>query len=94
MYGRSIGGIAASHLTAKFPDHIKVFVGDRTLGDFDSMLRHRYHSGGILMPIFRCISCGWKIDNGSRAFVDSPAFKIHCFDHEDDTVDVYASHHH
>jgi pimeloyl-ACP methyl ester carboxylesterase len=36
-YGRSIGGIAASHLVSKFPDHIEVFVGDRTMGSFENL---------------------------------------------------------
>jgi dienelactone hydrolase len=35
VYGRSIGGIAASHLVQKFPKIIKCFVGDRTMGLFD-----------------------------------------------------------
>ena len=35
VYGRSIGGIAASHLVQKFPKIIKCFVGDRTMGEFD-----------------------------------------------------------
>jgi pimeloyl-ACP methyl ester carboxylesterase len=36
VYGRSIGGIAASHLVNKFPNVIKVFVGDRTMDSFDA----------------------------------------------------------
>lgn len=35
VYGRSIGGIAASHLVKKFPKIVKCFIGDRTMGLFD-----------------------------------------------------------
>lgn len=45
VYGRSIGGIAASHLVAKFPNIIKVFVGDRTMGKFENIIRNRYPKG-------------------------------------------------
>ena len=46
VYGRSIGGIAASHLVKKFPKIIKVYVGDRTLGDFDKVVENRFNGGG------------------------------------------------
>lgn len=39
VYGRSIGGISACHLSLKFPDLIKVFVGDRTMGNFETIVR-------------------------------------------------------
>lgn len=42
VYGRSIGGIAASYLVKRFPDHVKVFIGDRTMGNFENIVRNRY----------------------------------------------------
>jgi hypothetical protein len=47
VYGRSIGGIAASHLVKKFPKIIKVYVGDRTLGDFNKVVENRFNGGSI-----------------------------------------------
>mmetsp|Transcript_18098 Transcript_18098/g.30899 ORF Transcript_18098/g.30899 Transcript_18098/m.30899 type:complete len:412 (+) Transcript_18098:1124-2359(+) len=41
VYGRSIGGIAASYLVQKFPKIVKVFIGDRTMGNFDSIVSNR-----------------------------------------------------
>ena len=45
VYGRSIGGIAAAHLTKKFPKIIKVYVGDRTMRDFETIIENRYQGG-------------------------------------------------
>lgn len=95
VYGRSIGGIAASHLVKKFPNIVKTFVGDRTLGALDSMLLYRYHHGILIFPLYRMLSCFWSVNNGDKDFHDSPdCYKIHCFDYTDDVVDVFASHHH
>ena len=38
VYGRSIGGIAAAHLVKKFPDRMKAFIGDRTLGSVERVI--------------------------------------------------------
>ena len=37
VYGRSIGGIAAAHMVKKFPDRMKAFIGDRTLGSVEKV---------------------------------------------------------
>ena len=42
VYGRSIGGISATHLCFKFPDLVKVFVGDRTMGSFDTIIDQKF----------------------------------------------------
>jgi pimeloyl-ACP methyl ester carboxylesterase len=35
VYGRSLGGIAATHLASKFPDIIKVIIADRTFCELE-----------------------------------------------------------
>jgi len=39
VYGRSIGGIAASHIVKKFPHMVKAFIGDRTMGSIEDMIK-------------------------------------------------------
>ena len=95
VYGRSIGGIAASHLVAKFPNIIKVFVGDRTMGKFENIIRNRYPKGNYWTTIlYRMWTCKWKQDNSIGFLENKNCYKIHCADQNDDTVDVYSSHHH
>ena len=74
---------------------MKTFVGDRTVGCFDSMLLHRYHYGSIIFPLYRILSCFWRVNNGDDDFHNSKGcYKIHIFDYADDVIDVFASHHH
>ena len=98
VYGRSIGGIAATHLLSKFPDQINVFVGDRTMGDFDHMVTSKYagtgYIGSLVLFIYRCLSCFWYIDNGEGILEASDCYKIFTFDEQDDVVDIFASLHH
>jgi len=95
VYGRSIGGIAASHLVHKFPNHIRAFIGDRTLGTLDSMVLKRYRGGHHFFNIFKMLTCWLKLNNGPREFVENRnCYKIHCFDQDDDIVDIFSSHHH
>ena len=65
-YGRSIGGIAASHLVGKFPKLMKVFIGDRTMGSLEELVRHR-HKGYFrksFVLIYRLLSNFWVVCNG------------------------------
>ena len=64
VYGRSIGGIAASHLAGKFPQLVSVFIGDRTLGKLDNMAINRYGRSPLILPIYKLGSCFWHVDNG------------------------------
>ena len=95
MYGRSIGGISASHLVIKFPKVIKAFIGDRTMGTIDSMAIKRFRGGKIFYPVFKMFICAFKMNNGPREFIQNTGcYKIHCFDQDDDIVDIFSSHHH
>lgn len=95
VYGRSIGGIAASHLVAKFPTIIKVFVGDRTMGKLESLIKNRFPKGSYWTAIlYRMWTCRWNQDNSHKFLENATCYKIHCADQNDDTVDIFSSHHH
>ena len=81
VYGRSIGGIAASHLVQKFPDMIKVFVGDRTMGNFDDEVLNRYSRSGLILRLYRLLSCYWHIDNAEPLVSNPDCYKILTFDY-------------
>jgi pimeloyl-ACP methyl ester carboxylesterase len=57
VYGRSIGGIAASHLVAKFPKIVRCFIGDRTMGLFDNVVLNRFTKSQNVLRIYRILSC-------------------------------------
>lgn len=63
VYGRSIGGISAAHLAHKFPKIVKVFVGDRTLGIVDNIVKQKVKDNSTMLKIYRIMSCFWRIDN-------------------------------
>lgn len=42
VYGRSIGGIAAAHLSNKFPNRVQTVILDRTVGVFDAAIDMRF----------------------------------------------------
>jgi len=94
VYGRSIGGIAASHLAGKFPNLISVFMGDRTLGKLDNMAMNRYGRSPLIMPVYRLGSCFWHVDNGMSLLKNEHAYKIMTFDDQDDVIDTFSSLHH
>ena len=95
MYGRSIGGIAANYLVKRFPEYVKVFIGDRTMGNIESLARNRYPTQKFYMVnLYRVLSCKWYADNGDGFLDNKECYKIHCCDPDDDTVDVFSSHHH
>lgn len=94
VYGRSIGGIAASHLVWKFPSIVKVFVGDRTMGNFDEEVLNRYSRSGLILKLYRILSCFWHIDNAEPLYSNRECYKIITFDDQDDVLDLFSSLHH
>jgi pimeloyl-ACP methyl ester carboxylesterase len=62
VYGRSLGGMAAAHLAATYPDIIKVLIMDRTFSDIDDAAS-RMIMGGPSLWIFKTFSCLWKSFN-------------------------------
>jgi len=93
VYGRSIGGIAASHIALKFPSLIKVFIGDRTMGDWQRLVEDRVKYSGCLVKLYKAFSCFWHIDN-SLGVVKADCYKILTFDEQDDVFDSFSSLHH
>lgn len=81
VYGRSIGGIAASHLAYKFPDIVKVFIGDRTMGNFDEEVLNRYSRSGFILQLYRVLSCCWHINNAESLLSNTNCYKILTFDY-------------
>lgn len=58
VYGRSIGGIAACHLAAKYNDLIEVLVVDRTLDELQGVAAHRL-KGKATTTMFNLYMNGW-----------------------------------
>ena len=56
VYGRSIGGIAASHLVSKFPNLIHVFVGDRTMAKMSDIVYEFMRPSKLIFNFYRCIT--------------------------------------
>ena len=94
VYGRSIGGIAASHLVSKFPKIVKCFVGDRTMGVFDNVVLNRFNKSQNVLRLYRIFSCFWHIDNSKPILVNKNCYKILTFDEQDEVIDVDSSIHH
>ena len=80
VYGRSIGGIAASHLVSKFPNIVKCFVGDRTMGIFDHVVLNRFTQNRGVLALYRMMSSYWYIDNSKPLLKNDDCYKILTFD--------------
>ena len=89
VYGRSIGGIAATHLAAKFPDLIELLIVDRSLSELTGLVEERF--GGYLPTRqFQKYASGWHCDIAPN-FCRSPAYKVVVCDPLDDTVPHFES---
>ncbi len=42
VYGRSLGGVVATHIAAKFPDKIQFLFADRTFGNLESISKRKF----------------------------------------------------
>ena len=69
VYGRSLGGIASTHLANKFPEHIKALIVDRTFCELD-LLSERKMPGSCTNLLYRVISFNWKALN-DKNFADA-----------------------
>ena len=58
VYGRSLGGIASTHLAAKYPQIIKALIVDRTFADFERLAIGRL-KGNSSKKLFKIMSCNW-----------------------------------
>jgi pimeloyl-ACP methyl ester carboxylesterase len=62
VYGRSIGGIASTHLAAKFPNIVESLIVDRTLNELDDLAQRRLY-GRCTKAVFRFVSGQWRALN-------------------------------
>ena len=76
VYGRSIGGIAAAHLSNKFSNLIKVVVVDRTVGVFDAAIDMRFPRSWYAVKLVQWLSGYRHIDNSVGLLRNPDAFKI------------------
>lgn len=62
VYGRSLGGIASTHLANKYPNIISSLIVDRTFCEFDRLSECRLR-GGSTSSLFKILSCNWRALN-------------------------------
>ena len=55
VYGRSLGGVVATHLAAKFPDKICLLFADRTFGNLETISKRKF-LGESSLTLFNFIS--------------------------------------
>ena len=46
VYGRSLGGVVATHLAATFPRHIEFLLADRTFGSLKNISTRKFIGSG------------------------------------------------
>lgn len=89
VYGRSLGGIASTHLANKYPEVIKALIVDRTFCEFDKLSECRL-KGSCTKYLFKILSCNWKNFNDVN-FSKAKCFKIVTCDPKDDVVDNFSN---
>ncbi len=62
VYGRSLGGVVATHLAAKFPQHISLLLADRTFGSLKAVSLRKFIGKGS-SSLFDLISMKWETNN-------------------------------
>jgi pimeloyl-ACP methyl ester carboxylesterase len=89
VYGRSLGGIASTHLANRYPNQIKTLIADRTFCELD-LLAERRVIGRCTKVLFKLISFNWRALN-DRNFIEAKCFKILTCDPLDDVVENFSS---
>lgn len=69
VYGRSLGGIPATHLANRYPQYVKALIADRTFCEID-ILAERRVLGSCTKALFKLISFNWRAVN-DRNFIES-----------------------
>ena len=62
MYGRSLGGVAATHLAGNFPDRISFLLADRTFGSLRDVSVRKF-VGDCATSLFDFITFQWETNN-------------------------------
>ena len=88
IYGRSLGGIATTHLA----DRVDMIIADRTFADFDVLANRKFYSS-LSKYLFRVGTCGWKACNATN-LIDkgiNSCYKVMMTEKNDEIVDVHSS---
>eukprot|EP00347_Sterkiella_histriomuscorum_P024303 403331600 len=89
VYGRSIGGIASTHLANKFSEIVEAIIIDRTLNELDDLAIRRL-TGRFTKYVYKFVSCQWKALNDVNT-IEAKCFKIIATDTKDDVVENFSS---
>ena len=89
VYGGSIGGIAATHILKKFPNIIKVFIGDRTLGNFDNCILNKFVGcNENIFRLYNAVTFKWKCDLVEGILHNPGCYMIINSDERDDKFQI------
>ena len=90
VYGRSLGGIASTHLAREYQNIISSLIVDRTFCELDISSERRM-SGSCSKFLYKFVSCSWKSRNDSNFILADKCFKIVTCDPLDDVVDNFSA---
>ena len=86
IYGRSIGGIAATHLASKYKDLVELLLIDRSLNELQGVAESKLR-GSATTAMFKQFANGWVCKNSLNYLAANNCFKIMTCDPLDDTID-------
>lgn len=94
VYGRSLGGIVATHLARVRPD-VDFVMADRTLANLDIISERKAH-GRLMSVLFKIImfaycSDSWRVRSDMNFYESGCDLKIMTADPNDDVVDTHSS---
>jgi pimeloyl-ACP methyl ester carboxylesterase len=85
VYGRSLGGVVATHLAATFTDIVHLLIADRTFGSLKDVSTRKFTGAGTRW-LYDLITLKWESNNDLN-FIKAKCFKITTCDPLDDVVD-------
>ena len=85
MFGRSIGGISACHLAAKYNDLVELMLIDRSMNEVFEIMSHKLIMSTLTNLLYYFFK-GWNCNNSSNYVKANKCFKIVTCDPMDDTV--------
>lgn len=90
VYGRSLGGIASTHLAKNFPDKISALIVDRTFSNLETSSERRL-PGCATRFLYKFVSFNWNAKN-DKCYIEAPqCFKIATCDPLDEVVDCFSA---
>jgi pimeloyl-ACP methyl ester carboxylesterase len=89
VYGRSLGGIASTHLANRFPQYVKALIADRTFNELD-LLSERRIIGSCTKFLFKLFSFNWRALNDLN-FIEASCYKIVTCDPLDEVVENFSA---